>query len=143
MERRGILPTPTDETPPRISPVGWLLGVIVLIVELVLTDQNFFVPKEFLPWPRALALATFVALIASYWERTTFSRSFWKHVWWSAWLVLLGSLALWDLPNLLRQRIPVTLAFGIPAALYAVVLFWLYEFYWPRSVAEKPGDMER
>lgn len=143
MERRGMLPTPSDERPSIISPVGCLIGLIVLIVESVLTHQDFFVNKELLPWPRAVALALFVALIASYWEKRKFSTSFWKHLLWSVFLVLLGSLALWDLPNLLRQRIPVVLAFGIPGALFALFVFWLYEFYLPRPAAEKLSKLEK
>jgi hypothetical protein len=133
LERRGMLPTPTNERPPIISPVGFLLGVIVIAVESILGHQSLSLLGKYLPWPRALAIAAFVALIASYWGRTKLSRSFWKHCLWSACLVLLGSLALWDLPNLLRQRIPVVLAFGIPAMLYGVSLYWLYEYYVPRS----------
>jgi hypothetical protein len=133
LERRGMLPTPTDDRPPIVSPFGFLLGVIVIIVESVLAHQSLFVTKELVPWPRAFAIAALVALIASYWERTKFSSSFWKHCLWSTCIVLLGSLALWDLPSLLRQRIPVTVAFGIPAVLYGVSLYWLYEYYLPRS----------
>ncbi len=128
LERRGLVPA--DEKPPIVSSMGCLLAVIVLIVELVLTEQRFFVSKEFLSWPRAFALAAFVALLA---DKTKFHSNFRRHLLGSAGLVLLGSLALWDLPNLLRQRIPVALAFGIPAALFAAFLFWFYEFYLPRS----------
>jgi len=133
LERRGMLPTPTDETPPHISAVGCLVGIIVLIVESVLIHQDVFVAKEVLSWPRAFAVVIFVSLIASYWTRPNRSKTFWKHFLWSAGLVLLGSLALWDFPRLLQQRIPVVLAFGIPAALYAVALYWLYEIYVPRQ----------
>jgi hypothetical protein len=106
---------------------------MVLIVELVLTHQSLFVDKEFLSWPRALALAAFVALMANYWDKTKFHTNFWKHLLCSVSIVLLGSLALWDLPNLLRQRIPIILAFGIPATLFATFLLWFYEFYLPKS----------
>jgi hypothetical protein len=133
LERRGVVSTQTDEKPRLISPVGCLLAVMVLIVELVLTHQSLFVDKEFLSWPRALALAAFVALMANYWDKTKFHTNFWKHLLCSVSIVLLGSLALWDLPNLLRQRIPIILAFGIPATLFATFLLWFYEFYLPKS----------
>jgi len=140
LERRGLV-SPTIEKPPLMSPVGCLLGVIVLVLELSLIHQDLFVDKELLPFPRAVALAMLVAWVSSYWHGTKFHRKFWKHFLWSAGLVLLGSLALWDLPNLLSQRIPVILAFGIPVALFAALLFWLYEFYFPR--ARQNADREK
>jgi hypothetical protein len=134
LDRRGLLPKPTDETPPTITRLGCLLGLSVFVVKFALLDQRLFFDKEILPWPRAVALCFLVALVASFWERTRrFSAKFWKHLLWSAGLVLLGSLALWDLPKLLRQRIPIMFAFGIPGALFAAFVFWLYGVYLPRS----------
>lgn len=131
MERRGLLPAPIEETPATISRLGCLIAVVVFMVEFVLTHQAV-VSDELLPLPRAFALAVLVGLVAGFWERGKLSASFGKHLLFSLGLVMLGSFALWDLPNLLRQRIPVVLAFGIPGAPFAVFFFWLVAVYLPR-----------
>ena len=133
LDRRGMAPTPKNEKPPVVSPVGCLLGVVVLILEFFLTDQSLFVDKEFLPFPRAAALAMLVAWIASYWNGTRFHRKLLE-----TFLVGCGSSS----PRLVgavgcsqsaSAANPVIMAFGIPGVLFAVLLFWLYEYYFPRA----------
>src|SRR6185295_19829045 len=68
LDRRGLVSTPTTEKPPILSPVGCLLGVVVLVVELVITHQSLIVDREILPLPRAVALAMFVAWTSSFWH---------------------------------------------------------------------------
>jgi hypothetical protein len=139
LERRGLLPTPVAQPSSTITGIGCLVGLILLAVEVVLIDHTLFIEKQLLSLPRALALVLFISLVARYRERKKFGASFLKHLLWSACLVLLASLALWDLPNLLRQRIPVAPAFGIPAALFAAFLFWIYKFY-PQKVRQKDSS---
>ena len=135
MERRGTLPKSTDQVPrPVVSPLGCLIGSALFIVEV-------FIVGDLLPSPRAAAVAVFVSLVSSYWHKSKHDLStFWKYLLWSAGIVLLGSLAFGDIPNLLRQRIPVALAFGIPAAVYLIALYWFYESYWPSRQERSAAD---
>ena len=124
MERRGILPNTADETSRTVmTPLGCLLATAVFIVEF------FLIHQEVLSWPRAAPLLALVLLVAEYRHRPKPETPFWIYCLWSLCIVLVGSLALWDLPNLLRHRLPVELAFGIPALIYSTALYWLGSSY--------------
>jgi hypothetical protein len=126
MERRGILPNPTDETSqPIFSPIGCLIRVTTFIVGF------FIIDSKLLTHFRAIALASFVYIIADYWRNPKPNTTFWKWALWAATITFLGSLALWDIPNLLRQHIPIMLAFGIPTLVYSLAMYWMSKLYRP------------
>ena len=135
LERRGLLPKSSNEVPrPIISPLGCLLASALFIVEV-------FIAGEFLAPPRAAAVAILVSLVSGCWHRPkTDSTPFWKYLSWCAGIVVLGSLAFWDIPNLLRHRFPAGLAFGVPGVAYLIALYWFYESYLPSRQSNLAAD---
>src|SRR5215213_2678115 len=126
MESRGILPNAVDEAPrPAVSLAGCWIGCALDILEI------FIIHSERFTHPRAAAGASFVYLIAAYWDSPKLNTAFWKWVLWAASIVLLGSLALWDIPNLLQRLMPLMLAFGVPTLIYSAALYWMSKPYRP------------
>ena len=128
MAKRDLLPA--DEAPqPVVSTFGCLIGLAFGVLEVILIHGGF----ELLTYPRAVALAAFVSLIADYWYKPRPNTTFLKWVLWDTSMVLSGSFALWDIPNLLRKQIPIALAFGIPALIYSLTLYWVSKPNAPRE----------
>jgi hypothetical protein len=118
MERRGLLPT--DEPQAAVSRFAYLIGLGFVILEGFILHSE----PELLPYPRAIALAFFVSMIAGYWHKPKPNTAFWKWVLWATSIVLLGLLALWEIPSLLLKQVPIMLAFGLPSLIYSLALFW-------------------
>jgi hypothetical protein len=125
LDRRGMLPKPpAKRSDSGVSLIDLVVGVVVFIIEHFLLPDSAVRSGGLWSRPRGVALAVFVAMLAGHWHRRESDQPFWKYLLWCAGVVLLGSVALWDLPNLLRQRIPVELAFGIPTLIYAIAWHW-------------------
>jgi len=131
MERRGMVPRASEESVPAVlSPLGFALGAIVFGVEFFLIHQEDFIAQRFLSLPRALALAALVSFVAGYWQEPKPELPFVKYFLLSLSTVLLGLLAFWEMPNLLRYRLPFELAFGIPILIFSIASYWLFKSFW-------------